>query len=208
MQTLYHLGLPLVGSEQWDFKSNSYLHRTDLDSKYQDKITQKNPKGFWDIPIEYLQMYLDYSNDGRVIKLLGDFFIRNIYPPFIEKVIFCYREDHLAQAKSCIALAKLDLEYLEEEVDLGHISKDSMRYAALSYFDTITPEQLVKDLHLRNESILSYYTHNNIPHIKIKYEDMREKPRTTILDISRFLGVTNNPMKAIRNVDTYDTTSL
>jgi|TARA_Y100000296_G_C5170626_1_gene257111 hypothetical protein len=202
MQTLQHLGVPLVGVGDYDLKGNSYLHRQDIPKEYHDKISQHNPKGYYDIPFERLIDYVYSPHKGEAIKILGPINIAFVPEKNIDKVILCERRDKKEQAISFMELAKLDVELMDKEVRLGRMDPDSLRAKALEIYRTMSLEDCERMIMFGHESIRRWWRDLGVKFMTIFFDVMLETPELTIKEVQKFLCLEGSIDKAVDNVST------
>jgi hypothetical protein len=200
MQTLKHLGVPLVGVGDYDFQGNSYLHSQDISIEDQDKVSKHNPQGYYDIPFEDHSKYFFESYEGEAMKLLGPVAVMIIPKENVEKVILCDRRGRDAQALSFMKLAMLDVEIIDKEVEAGHIDPHSLRVKSIRSYRNLELQQFKNIVNFGSASIARWWRDTDIKVLKIFYEDMIDTPELTVKTIRKFLGISGSIEEAVNNI--------
>ena len=112
MQTLYHLGVPLIGNPQDD--NNTHCQWGSYDIVVSEELNKKtkefNPKGYWELAlntiVDVCQKGFKESYTGQAIKIVGAL-VTIINTQDIEKVIICKRKNRTRQAESMYDLAQV-----------------------------------------------------------------------------------------------------
>jgi len=200
MQTLKHLGVPLIGEDSYNFEGNSYLHSQDISDEDQERITKHNPWGYYDIPFEEHRNYTHNPHNGEAIKILGPVLISFIPNENIERVLLCERRDKDAQATSYENLAKLDVEVMDKEISDGRMDPSSVRARSIEIYRTMNFKDYRRLVNFGQLSIQRWWRDRNIKFMTCFYEDMLETSELSIREIQNFLGLQGPRDKAIENI--------
>jgi hypothetical protein len=200
MQTLNHLGVPLVGEDNYNFEGNSYLHSQEVPAEDQDRIANHNPWGYYDIPFEEHIDYIYYKHPGMAMKILGPILITLVPNRNVERVILCERRDKDAQATSYEKLAKLDVEVMDKEIEAGRMDPSSVRARSIEIYRTMNFEDYRRLVNFGQLSIQRWWRDHNIKFMTWFYEDMLETSEFSIREIQNFLGLKGPRDKAIENI--------
>jgi hypothetical protein len=166
--------------------------------EYQDQWKEMNPKGIYEVPIDFLLEYIrngwtpEKFHTGKAVKILSTL-VSCIKPELIEKIIICSRKDRDRQAESMYDLAQLELEVSELT---GLDNPYTLSYRGKSLADMKEEQDATLDVihHLVGK--------NKIPTIEVYYEDMLENPEMEIGGISCFLEIEVDITNAVNNVNT------
>ena len=200
MQTLKHLGVPLIGEDDYTFEGNSYLHSQEVPAEDQDRISSHNPLGYYDIPFEDHIDYIFSKHPGMAMKILGPMLITLVPNSNIERVILCERKDKDAQATSFEKLAKLDVEVMDKEIEAGRMDPLSMRAKSIEIYRTMDFEDYKLLINFGQLSIRRWWQDRDIKYMTWFYEDMLEATEFSMREIQRFLRLQGPTDKATENV--------
>ena len=200
MQTLKHLGVPLVGEDSFDFKGNSYLHSQAVPQEDQDNITKHNPQGYYDIPFEFHPLFTNSHNQGQAIKLLGPVSILPVPLDYVEHVMICTRNSLDNQALSYMKLAKLDVEIMDKEILVNRMDPLSVRAKTLEYYRHMELSDFKDLITFGQESIDRWWSESNRPYTRVVLEDILKKPTEKFSGIQKALGLKGSIEKALTNV--------
>lgn len=200
MQTLQHLGVPLVGVDDHDFQGNSYLHSQEVPEEDQQRIAKHNPQGYYDIPFEEYQKYLNDLNLDKGIKLLGPIAPMMAPTKNIQKVILCDRRDRDAQALSFMRLAMLDVEIMDKEIEAGRMDPLSIRAKCIGSYRNLELQQFKNIVNFGSASIARWWRDSKVKVFKIFYEDMLETPALSVRSIQKFLRISGSIEEAVNNI--------
>ena len=200
MQTLKHLGVPLIGENDYTFEGNSYLHSQEVPAEDQDRISSHNPWGYYDIPFEDHIDYIFSKHPGMAMKILGPMLITLVPNSNIERVILCERKDKDAQATSFEKLAKLDVEVMDKEIEAGRMDPLSMRAKSIEIYRTMDFEDYKLLINFGQLSIRRWWQDRDIKYMTWFYEDMLEATEFSMREIQRFLRLQGPTDKATENV--------
>ena len=200
MQTLKHLGVPLIGENYYTFEGNSYLHSQEVPAEDQDRISSHNPLGYYDIPFEDNIDYIFSKHPGMAMKILGPMLITLVPNSNIERVILCERKDKDAQATSFEKLAKLDVEVMDKEIEAGRMDPLSMRAKSIEIYRTMDFEDYKLLINFGQLSIRRWWQDRDIKYMTWFYEDMLEATEFSMREIQRFLRLQGPTDKATENV--------
>ncbi len=209
MQTLKHLGVPLIGENDYAFEGNSYLHSQEVPAEDQERIASHNPWGYYEIPFEDHIDYILNNHSGKAMKILGPILITLIPIKNIERVILCERGDKDAQATSFEKLAKLDIEVMDKEIEAGRMDPLSMRAKSIEVYRTMNLEDYKRLIDFGHRSIQRWWQDHDIKFKTWFFEDMLEtcgsssyysSTEFSIREIQRFLGLQGPIDKTIENV--------
>jgi len=209
MQTLYYLGVPLVGDPKVDNDEHLFWgaynivnrENTDVKVKASPELDKKarsfNPKGYWELDmltiIDHCRKGFGEQNIGHVIKITGAL-VTELQTNDIEKMIICKREDTVKQAESMMDLAKIDIQIAEE----NNLKSPNFTewYKDKTYLDVMTM-QTTQGIML--DSLAMNY---DIPSIPVYFEDMLKNPEKEIKELVQFLELGDVDIsEAINNVD-------
>ena len=185
MQTLKHIGLDIAGHEYHD----------------DFPVRAGNPKGYYDLSFQevFLGIGAEYAN--KAVKLFGRRLPKIEHPSMVSHGIVCVREDYKAQDISTKKVIELELE-VEGDSEVRTLVLDRMKDLSMS--------DIAGYRRKTYKAAYTYLSDNNIPYLKVKFEDMLGNPEETIKNIVKFLGVTCNKRKlaaALENVG-YDNISI
>jgi hypothetical protein len=200
MQTIQHLGVPLVGVDDYDFQGNSYLHSQDVPEDLQERISKHNPQGYYDIPFEKQLSYFTEVNRGKGVKVLGPIGPMLIPEGLTSRVILCDRRDRDAQALSFMQLAILDVEVMDKEIKAGRLDPLSQRARSLELYRHLDLHQFKNIVNFGSASIARWWRDSRVRAFRIFFEDMLDTPEIAIKTINKFLGLTGSTEKAVNNI--------
>ena len=147
--------------------------------KFHDDFShvELNPKGYYDLPISETINGLNtdvYS--GKAVKL-GGYQLSKTDPKYVDRVIVCERNKKDV-IPSMIRLMNADYKIsgIKPTIDNAELAYNSNKFLIDEYVKAKT-------------------------HIRIRYEDMIERPELSLCKICDFLGVKNDTTKAINNIE-------
>jgi hypothetical protein len=181
MQTLQLLGIPLAGE----------AHHPDF------PIKEGNPKGYYDMPFYNLMTGFGDFYKGKAVKLFGTALPKIKTPSNVTGAIVCVRRDTEEQDKSTRRLLNLEIEYKSE-------CDSPVRKMVIEHVEKMTDADISKVRRRTYRQTYEYLEHHNIPYIKVAYEDMLYKTKSTIETVTEFLKLSPNKQKLLdaeENVD-------
>ena len=204
MQTLYYLGVPLIGDPQDNNSIDCLWHPmlyNDMDPKVIEELEERamsfNPKGFWELSIEEIieLCHKGFSSEdlGGAIKIMGGL-VSELKTEDIEKIILCKRKDSVRQAESMYDMAQVDMQITEENGLTGAWFTDW--YKDKDYLDIMSMQTS------QGYMIDNLATNYSIHSLCIYFEDILEDPEREIESIVHFLELEDMDItKAVENVD-------
>lgn len=193
MQTLYHLGVPMLGTPETDTGCNTML-KEDPTGILAQQIIDMNPKGYWELPIKEIYKMIDFGfpeHVGCAVKIMGAAF-SDLNTNDIENVIFCKRRDRDTQAEGLHKMAQLDLEIKK---------RNNTTNTYIDWFENKT----VDDVFMRQQLTLHHIEHilkeENVNYIEVVFEDIVSNPQPEIERVVQFLNLDVDISKAVDNVD-------
>ena len=197
MQTLDLLGIPIMGSptgskghQLWQ----NYQNRNNIILR--DLPTDKNPKGYYEVPLEYLKEFtknkLPHNHKGKAIKFTAPEIV-NVPPDAIESIIFCKRRDMFKSGKSMHLLAQQDYEYAKEH---------KLNNCFANMYSFLTAKDWQRHMEMFNRDVSRWIKDKKIKSKTVYFEDMLSNPEPVIKYLVDFFNLENtNISAALKNVE-------
>jgi len=147
--------------------------------KFHDDFSHKelNPKGYYDLPISETMGGLNTTiYRGKAVKL-GGYQLSKTNPKYVDRIIVCVRNKN-ETIPSILRIMKADY-------NISRI-KPNIQNAELAY----NSNTYLIDEYLKSKT-----------HVKIRYEDMIERPNLSLYKICDFLDIKSDITKAINNIE-------